>query len=105
MLLNELCLELWRPHEAQRAVQNSPGKGTARQRRSRKQKACVKGGSHHLVCHLLSGSAKEAMEKLSKLISSLSRLHRHSKCGMAFWVQIQFKVTHTISHSEGVTEM
>lgn len=105
ILLNELCLGLQRPPEAQRGVQNSPGKGTARQRRNRKQEACVKGRSHHLLCHLLSGSAREATEKLSKLISSLSRLHWHSKRGMAFGVQIQFKVTHTISHSEGVTEM
>lgn len=45
----------------------------------RKQLARIKGRCHHLACNLLSRSAGEAKEKLSKLMSSLSRLHWHSK--------------------------
>lgn len=57
-----------------------PGRGTSSRGRGRKQLAHIKGRCHHLACNLLSGSAGEAKEKLSKLMCSLWRLHWHSKC-------------------------
>lgn len=42
--------------------------------------ACIKWECYHLDCNLFLSSTREAKEKLSKLMSSLSRLHWHNKC-------------------------